>query len=173
MSESSESTTSGTRNRRMSGCLVAFLTACLVGLLAITALVIFVAIPSYRNYAIQVQVSESTLLALDVKDAITAYHKQTGAFPASNTEAGLPAPRKISGKYVSQVAIGGTPGEFIVTFSSQTPQHADALIDGATMTYELAADQGAVEWRCHSETIRKEWCTYYCQCKPAAGADSR
>src|SRR5581483_11488921 len=64
-----------------------------------------IAIPAYQDYVIRSQVSEGAGLADAAKTAVLDYQRQHHAMPASNADAGMEAPARITGKYVQQVEV--------------------------------------------------------------------
>jgi len=152
------------QQRNVSGCLIAFV----LGMLFIPFLagvLAAIAVPQFESYAIRAQVAEGALVAEHAKTAIIDYRLNTGRFPASNADAGLPAPTSLSGHNVSRVDVGSEPGEITVTFSSKPPQHANTSIDGASLTFSPTETQGSVEWRCHSDNIPQKFCPRTCTCE--------
>jgi uncharacterized RDD family membrane protein YckC/Tfp pilus assembly major pilin PilA len=152
------------QQRNVSGCLIAFV----LGMLFIpfmAGILAAIAVPQFEDYAARAQVAEGMVVADQAKTAIINYRLQTGAFPTSNADAGLPAATSLSGHNVSRVDVGSAPGEITVTFSSKPPQHANAQLDGASMTLSPVENQGAVEWRCHSDNIKQKFCPRACICQ--------
>ncbi len=115
---------------------------------AIIGILAAIAIPAYQDYTIRAQVSEGLNLAAGAKAAVTEYTMDTGNFPTSNSTAGVSAAADINGKYVSQVAVGGS-GVITVTYGGD----AHALISGDTLTMTPNTNAGSVEWTCASASI--------------------
>jgi len=120
---------------------------------AIIGILAAIAIPAYQDYTIRAQVSEGLNLAAGAKAAVTEYFQDQGVAPADNATAGLEAATNITGKYVSQVAVGAN-GVITVTYSNVAPQTANANINGATltMTPDAATTPGSVNWNCAGGT---------------------
>lgn len=116
---------------------------------AIIGILAAIAIPAYQDYTIRAQVSEGLNLASGAKAAVAEFFNDRGAFPISNTQAGIAASNTIIGNYVSGVAVGAS-GVITVTYSSTAPQRANTEIDGeqVTLTPVSAAGAGSVEWTC-------------------------
>jgi len=112
---------------------------------AIIGILAAIAIPAYQDYTIRAQVSEGLNLAGGAKAAVTEYSQDRGSFPNTNTLAGISAATDIKGKYVSQVAVGGS-GVVTVTFGSG----AHSVIDGKTIQLAPSNNTGSVEWACSS-----------------------
>ena len=152
------------QKRELSGCLIAFL----VGMLFIpfmVAMLAAIAISQYQDYVVRAQVSEAAALADGVKTAVAEYRISHESFPTSNSEAGLAAPTSITGMYVSRVDIGSGTGEITAVFSAQSPQKANKAIDGASLEFSPTENNGSIEWRCHSENLKRKWCPKSCECR--------
>jgi uncharacterized RDD family membrane protein YckC/Tfp pilus assembly major pilin PilA len=151
------------QKREVSGCLIAIL----IGLLIVPVMAILaaIAISQYQDYVVRSQVSEASALADGMKTAVAEYRINHESFPTSNGEAGLPEPSSISGAYVSRVDVGGVPGEITATFSAQSPQRATKAIDGASLVFSPTDNNGVVEWHCHSESLKRKWCSRTCDCQ--------
>ena len=75
---------------------------------AIIAIVAFIAVPLYQNYVAKTQVAEGLALASGAKTALLEYRSTTGKWPAeptTNAHVGLPPFEEISGKYVHDVGV--------------------------------------------------------------------
>ena len=73
----------------------------IIGILATMAL------PSFQDRIIRTQVEEGFNLAKMTKEGVVDYYKRKNTFPEDNVAAGMPAPEKIVGNYVSSVKITG------------------------------------------------------------------
>jgi len=131
---------------------------------AIIAILAAIAIPAYQDYTIRAQVGECTTLAAGAKTAIAETFQNTGTFPTTNTAAGLADAASITGKYVSQVAVGAG-GAITCTFSSAAPQRANAAITGQTLvlTPGATSTSGSVTWTCGSATINQRYLPTICR----------
>ena len=114
---------------------------------AIIGILAAIAIPAYQDYTIRAQVSEGLNLSAGAKAAVTEYYQDQGAFPGTNTLAGIEQAANIEGKYVSGVQVGGA-GVITVTYSNTAPQEANANINGLTLTMTPANNAGSVSWDC-------------------------
>ena len=115
---------------------------------AIIGILAAIAIPAYQDYTIRAQVSEGLNLSGGAKTAVAEFFQDSGAFPANNDAAGLSASNTITGKYVTDVAVG-TNGVITVTYGDE----ANTNIANATLT--LTPDGtggGSVEWDCAGGT---------------------
>jgi len=118
---------------------------------AIIAILAAIALPAYQDYIIRSQVSEGSVLADGAKTAVAEFYSNRGVAPTNNTEAGLAAPTSITGKYVSQLAVGGS-GVITATYSSTAPQRANSAINNSTLIFTPAfsGTAGSVVWTCSS-----------------------
>ena len=121
---------------------------------AIIGILAAIAIPAYQDYTARAQMSEAFSLTGGQKSAVSEVYANTGAWPASNTAAGIAAAADIKGKYVAQVAIGGaTGGQIIATMINTTG--ISAGIKGATLTLSPIINAGSVDWKCSSSAAQK------------------
>ncbi len=116
---------------------------------AIIGILAAIAIPAYQDYTIRAQVSEGLNLGGGAKAAVSEYTMDRGAFPTSNTQAGIATtPTDISGKYVASVTVGAA-GLVTVAYGGD----AHALLTGDTLLLTPTTNAGSVEWACTSATI--------------------
>jgi type IV pilus assembly protein PilA len=113
---------------------------------AIIGILAAIAIPAYQDYTIRAQVSEGLNLTGGAKAAATEYYQDQGTFPANNTQAGLALKTAITGKYVSQVSVGGNT--ITVTYSNTGNFSANKNINGATLTLTGVDSGGSITWDC-------------------------
>ncbi len=87
---------------------------------AIIGILAAIAIPAYQNYTIRSQVTEGLSLADGWKTGIAEFYAQNGTFPTSATTTGgataMIAAGATTGKYVSSVTVGPTPGQIVITY---------------------------------------------------------
>ncbi|MFO1466904.1 MAG: pilin [Steroidobacteraceae bacterium] len=115
---------------------------------AIIGILAAIAIPAYQDYTIRGQVAEGLTLAAQAKAAVSETFANTGAAPATRTAAGMsPNATDTNGNYVSSLGVAN--GVITITYSSATPQRANAVINGLTVTLVpyLSADN-SVSWKC-------------------------
>jgi type IV pilus assembly protein PilA len=115
---------------------------------AIIAILAALAFPAYQNYVIRAQVSEGVVVSDNPKDAVWGFVSTNGRMPADNNSAGLPAATSITGKFISQILVSS--GQMVITYSSSSPQRANAAIDGKTLVLSptLGAALGSIRWKC-------------------------
>ena len=94
---------------------------------AIIGILAAIAIPQYNDYVARTQVAEAFSLLGPVKQALTLYHQENGAFPAGNLAArhaalGIPShgAYRASADYVRQIRVlgGGNAGRIQVRFDN-------------------------------------------------------
>ena len=124
---------------------------------AIIGILAAIAIPAYQDYMIRAQVSEGLNLAGGSKVAVTEYYQDTGAFPTTNTMAGVSARAEINGKYTTQVVVGAL-GAITVTYGGS----ANANLATGTLTLTPTDNVGAVEWACTASFANK-WLPASCR----------
>ena len=94
---------------------------------AIIGILAAIALPQYNKYIARTQVAEAFALLGPVKQALTLYHQENGAFPAGNLAArhtvlGIPSSGayRASADYVRQIRVlgGGNAGSIQVRFDN-------------------------------------------------------
>ncbi|MES0873756.1 pilin [Sinimarinibacterium thermocellulolyticum] len=110
---------------------------------AIIGILAAIAIPAYQDYTIRAQVSEGINLAAGAKTAVAEVFQDSGTFPGSNASAGLSQAASITGKYVTQVAVGAS-GVITATYGNEV----NTKIAGGTCTMTPTDAGGSVEWDC-------------------------
>ena len=112
--------------------------------IAIIGILAAIALPAYQDYVARSQMSEAFNLAGGQKGAVAEYHSDKGAWPTSNTEAGVSS--TISGKYVDSVEITNNG----VITAKMKSTGVSAGIQGATLSLTPSANAGSYSWACSS-----------------------
>ena len=117
-------------------------------LIPIGGILAAIAIPAYQDYTIRAQVSEGLNLARTAQAAVTERFDATGELAANNETAGLELANRLSGKYVSRVAVDA--GNVVITYGNE----ANVNIDGQTivLTPEIQPN-GLLNWTCSSQSF--------------------
>ena len=119
--------------------------------IAIIGILAVVALPAYQDYTARAQVSEALTLAEGQKSAVTEYRSDRGAWPTSNTEAGVAS--SISGKYVASVQVGAD-GIITATMKSAGVNND---IKGKTLILKPTDVAGSFTWTCDKGTIAQKF----------------
>jgi len=82
---------------------------------SIIAILAAIAIPQFSAYRARAYTSEGYVLGGDIRKDIQEFYDHTGRFPKDNTEAGLPLPTHLRGKFVTAISVRN--GAFDITFS--------------------------------------------------------
>ena len=90
--------------------------------ISIISILATIALPSYQDRGIRAQVHEAFNLAEMAQENISAFYKTKNKMPRNNSEAGLPAPEKIIGNYVTRVQV--IDGAINVTLGNRVNKHA-------------------------------------------------
>ena len=119
--------------------------------IAIMGILAVVALPAYQDYTARAQVSEALTLAEGQKSAVTEYRSDRGAWPTTNTEAGVAS--SISGKYVASVQVGAA-GIITATMKSADVNND---IKGKTLILTPTDQNGSFTWTCDQGTIAQKF----------------
>src|SRR5512141_1577979 len=120
---------------------------------AIIGILAAIAIPAYQDYLIRSQVSEGLVMASASKAGVSEYYANKGAWPASNSVAGVGAPSEINGKYVSGITIAG--GGITVNFGHEANK---TNLVGKTVGLQPGASvNGDVIWKCGNAQDPSGW----------------
>jgi type IV pilus assembly protein PilA len=131
---------------------------------AIIAILAALALPAYQDYVIRSQVTEGQVLGDGSKTAIWDYISNTGHTPKDNASAGLPSSTSLSGKFVSSIQIAS--GVVTATYSSASPQRANANINGKTLVLSpiASAALGSIIWKCQpTGTVAQKYLPTICR----------
>jgi type IV pilus assembly protein PilA len=122
---------------------------------AIIGILAAIAIPAYQDYVIRSQVSEGLAMAASAKAGVSEFFANRGAWPGSNSEAGLGSSATIQGKYVS--SIGVTGGGITITFGNQANPKLQVAGSNTLGLTPGSSANGDVIWRCGSATDPSGW----------------
>jgi len=120
---------------------------------AIIGILAAIAIPAYQNYTIRAQVTEGLTLADGWKTAIAEYYANTGNWPSyANLQAtGM---NMSVGKYENVQVSNTVNGVIAITYSSTSPQVANAKINGQVLgLVPYPSLNGDLIWVCGSATL--------------------
>lgn len=112
---------------------------------AIIAILSAFALPAYQDYTIRTRVAEGLNLASSAKAAVTEYYTNFRAWPASNTDAGLAKPSKITGNGVESVTVGAN-GVITIKYNSKVDT-TNNTIDFSPDTTSPTPGQ-SIKWKC-------------------------
>jgi len=120
---------------------------------AIIGILAAIAIPAYQDYLIRSQVSEGLTMAAAAKAGVAEFYANKGAWPSSNSAAGLGNASDIQGKYVRSIEI--LDGGIEVTYGNEANENnlrseTVSLIPGASVN-------GDVIWQCGTAGTPSGW----------------
>ncbi|MGB5246126.1 MAG: pilin [Woeseia sp.] len=124
---------------------------------AIIGVLAAIAIPAYQSYTVRAQIAEGLTLLGPAKRALIEYYTETGAWPADNTSAQLPAPATISGTYVRSVDVAGNV--IAVTYGND----AHSIIQNEVLNLTATNVNDIVHWQCSSATIEARYLPAACR----------
>ena len=112
---------------------------------AIIGILAAIAIPQYQNYTARAQATEALALASSAKTGVAEYQNMENAWPANNTQAGIPVATQHSGQFVSAVQVAAN-GLITVTFGS-------GVHSGEVLTMTPSNEGGSISWACAAPVI--------------------
>jgi type IV pilus assembly protein PilA len=134
---------------------------------AIIGILAAIAIPAYENYIAKAQFTEALSLASGQKTNVIDYYSENDECP-NNTQGqgGIPQPDSITGKYVTSVVVGGTPGTLPDTGCTITANfgttNVNSKLSGKSVTLTLQDNVGSFDWTCTtnaSQSVAPSSCT--------------
>ena len=122
---------------------------------AIIGILAAIALPQYNKYVARTQVAEAFTLLGPVKQALTLYYQENGAFPDQpnmndrHDVLGIPRPAEYdTADYVDQIQVVRNLGRIRVIFDS-TVNGVNALIAGTQFELQPDVSSGVItSWRC-------------------------
>jgi type IV pilus assembly protein PilA len=123
----------------------------LIELMIIIAILVNMAMVSYKDYLVRSKISRGVVLAAPAKSAVSEYYSNTGMLPADNNAAGLAAANTISNDYVTSVVIGTVPSTGTITITYNMPE----LNPGDSILLRPEAGSGSMKWTCYSTTMKR------------------
>ena len=125
----------------------------LVIVMSVIAILALMAVPTFLDRNVRLQVQEGMALATLAKSSVSAFYGAKNELPANNDEAGLPPGQKIVGNYVSEVGVEA--GAVTVTFGN----NVNSSVAGKRLTLRPAIVKDAptvpIAWLCHSAAVPK------------------
>jgi type IV pilus assembly protein PilA len=119
--------------------------------IAVIAILMLIALPSYLDKLVREQVAEALPLADVLKPAVEAAWRAGGAPPADNAAAGLPPPEKIVNQRVRSVTLAD--GAIHIAFGNS----AHRLLQGKVLTVRPAGVDDArivpLAWLCGGAAV--------------------
>ena len=125
----------------------------LVIVMSVIAILALMAVPTFLDRNVRLQVQEGMALATLAKSSVSAFYAAKNELPANNVEAGIPPGQKIVGNYVSEVGVEA--GAVTVTFGN----NVNSSVAGKRLTLRPAIVKDAptvpIAWLCHSAAVPK------------------
>lgn len=123
----------------------------LVMVLSVVAVLALLAVPTFLDRNIRLQVQEGMTLANLAKNGVGAFYGAKNQLPAGNEEAGVPPKEKIISNYVTEVSIDA--GAVTITYGN----NINAAVAGKRLTLRPAFVKDAptvpVAWLCHTAAV--------------------
>ena len=125
----------------------------LVIVMSVIAILALMAVPTFLDRNVRLQVQEGMALATLAKSSVSAFYAAKNELPANNDEALIPPGQKIVGNYVSEVGVEA--GAVTVTFGN----NVNSSVAGKRLTLRPAIVKDAptvpIAWLCHSAAVPK------------------
>jgi type IV pilus assembly protein PilA len=118
---------------------------------AIIGILATIAVPSYQDRIIKTHVSEGILMAEVVKHAESDYYAKHGKLPKDNVTAGLPAPEKFIGNFVTSISIAD--GAINITFGNRTNKNAVGKVVSLRPAIVADAKIVPISWVCGNASV--------------------
>lgn len=123
----------------------------LVMVMAVIAILALIAVPSFLDRNVRLQVQEGMLLASLAKNGVNGFYSAKKELPASNEDAGVPPKEKIVSNFVAEVNIDA--GAVTITFGN----NVNAAARGLRLTLRPAIVKDAptvpIAWLCNNAAV--------------------
>ena len=128
---------------------------------AIIAILAAIALPAYQDYTKRARVSEALSLVAGAKSAVAEYYSNEGEWPKGNSDAGLEAKSKITGKGVVSVEVQDDGKGTIIATTDK------AIVEKGTLTFTPEDKEGSIKWKCENDgtNLKNRWVPTECRKK--------
>ena len=118
--------------------------------LSIMAVLITLAITSYRHFPQRASVSTGLILSSAIKLSVSEYFIKNNSFPENNAETGLFPPERYTNAHVRSISIMTTPmpGTIAIAYKG-----AGTISEGDTLLLVPTGTANGIRWRCTSFTL--------------------
>ena len=118
-------------------------------IIAIIAILLNLAMVSYKDYLVRSKISSGLILAASAKSAVTEHYANQGTMPEDNADAGLAPANNITNDYVVSLSVGTAPTTGTITITYGMPE----LDAGDSILLSPDTTSGAVRWTCLSNNM--------------------
>ena len=123
----------------------------LVMVMAVVAILALIAVPTFLDRNVRLQVQEGMALANLARNAVNGFYGLHGELPNSNDDAGVPPKEKIVSNLVSEVSIDA--GAVTITFGN----NVNSAVAGKRLTLRPAIVKDAptvpIAWLCNNKPV--------------------
>jgi len=112
--------------------------------ISIISILATMALPSYQDRIIRIQIQEALQLSAMAEEEIQAYYKSNHKLPADNSVVGLPEPGVIVGNYVTALEI--SEGAIHVTLGNRINSHIQGRILSVRPAVVKASAKIPIAW---------------------------
>ncbi|WP_105214782.1 pilin [Pseudoalteromonas sp. T1lg22] len=123
---------------------------------AIIGILAAVALPAYQDYTKRGHVSEGLNLASAAKASVAEYYATQGAFPTTNTLAGMAPANEITGNAVTSVEVG-TGGIITVTYNAKVAATDNTIVFTPTAAAGTDGTPGNIVWSCAGGSVEDKY----------------
>jgi type IV pilus assembly protein PilA len=129
---------------------------------AIIGILAAIALPAYQDYTNRTKVSDGLSLSGAAKLAVAESYTSTGALPADNQAAGLPAANTITSKYVTSVTVAN--GVITILYAATLGGTPTMNAQSVTLTPDVS-NAGSIKWTCAiaADTTRYKYMPAECR----------
>ena len=120
-------------------------------IIAIIAILLNLAMVSYKDYLVRSKISGGLVLASAAKSAVGEHFANNGIMPQDNSEAGLAPANTITNDYVISVSVGTVPTTGTITITYDMPE----LDPGDSILLSPDSTAGAIQWTCLSNNMNR------------------
>ncbi len=121
--------------------------------IAILTILSTMALPSYQDRVIRAQAAQAMAVAEVAKKEVEDYYKAKKVLPRNNAQAGLPAPEKMIGNFVTSVAI--SDGAINITLGNRVNKNAADRIVTIRPAIVQDAPVVPIAWICGYASVPK------------------
>lgn len=114
--------------------------------LAVIAILLTFALPSYESKNVRAQIAESVELIKTLKESVTLFYMSAKKFPRNNLEAGVPKAEFLIGNYVQKIDV--LNGAFNITFGNKVHNKLKGKVLTIRPMVVKDSPESPISWLC-------------------------